>query len=67
MLLGDIIARFDDEAVAMEALVGLGDAHAAAGRSELARDCWQQAYEAYTAVGLPAADRVRARLAAIGA
>ena len=25
MLLGDIIARFDDEAVAMEALVGLSD------------------------------------------
>jgi hypothetical protein len=25
MLLGDIIARLDDEAVAMEALVGLGD------------------------------------------
>lgn len=25
MLLGDIIARLDDEAIAMEALVGLGD------------------------------------------
>jgi tetratricopeptide (TPR) repeat protein len=44
------------------ALVGLGDAHAALGETELARPCWRHALDAYTVMELPAAADVRARL-----
>jgi hypothetical protein len=43
------------------ALVGLGDAHAAAGDLALARGYWRQAHEAYVEAELPAARRVWAR------
>lgn len=56
MLLGDIIARLDDETIAMEALVGLGDlallarVEEAAGREGISRgDFATQAVHAFSA------------------
>jgi tetratricopeptide (TPR) repeat protein len=45
------------------ALAGLGDARHCAGEAARAREHWQQAYHSYVEMGLPAAERVRARLA----
>jgi tetratricopeptide (TPR) repeat protein len=53
-----------DEALA-RALVGLGDAHAAEGAPELARECWQTAYSEHAASRHPAASRVHARMKAL--
>lgn len=43
-------------------LLGLGDALASSGDPVRARQCWLAAHETYTRLGLPAADRLRARL-----
>jgi tetratricopeptide (TPR) repeat protein len=59
-------ARAGDLFEHTRALVGLGDAHAAAGDPDRARGYWQRAYEAYARAAVPAADRVLARLDASG-
>jgi tetratricopeptide (TPR) repeat protein len=57
--------RCGDQFEHTRALVGLGDTHAAAGEPALARQYWQRAYDVYTTSGVPAAARVRARLAVV--
>jgi tetratricopeptide (TPR) repeat protein len=59
----ELADRCGDRLEANRAMVGLGDTHAARGEADCARDFWQRAYRSYAGASLPAADRVRARLA----
>lgn len=58
----ELAERHSDRAEYTRALLGLGDAHAAAGDVRRARDYWGRAYAEYSAAAHPGAARVRARL-----
>ena len=58
----ELAERLGDPLEAARSSLGLGDALAATGDPDGARACWQNAFDAYTRLGLPGAARARARL-----
>lgn len=57
-----VAENIGDHAEQALAHVGLGDAHADLGDQDTARAHWRRALDAYRELGMPAADRVAARL-----
>ncbi|WP_344442527.1 ATP-binding protein [Kitasatospora nipponensis] len=61
-----LAAELADRYEQARAHAGLGEAHDALGQRDLALAHWRQAYDVYRELGLPRADAIRQRLAALG-